>query len=195
MLSSLSLLQIKRLYCLHVYVHDAWAKWFEHLPYSLLLPPSPPSHFTGVKMARFSLNISFHNVLSKIVHVCHSFEVKSMPMVYWKKLNGKKKVIKKNKRKNNKNTMPKTNHQGDGRLYCWTLMLSDRGNYTVIPMWEWVVIITVCGNYEININIMWIIMWNMHSRAVTGILFQRFVTEYEKTLTEFTTNNYWTQVK
>lgn len=74
-------------------------------------------------------------------------------------------------------------------------MLSDRGNYTVIPMWEWVVIITVCGNYEININIMWIIMWNMHSRAVTGILFQRFVTEYEKTLTEFTTNNYWTQVK
>lgn len=25
---------------------------------------------------------------------------------------------KKKKRKNNKNTMPKTNHQGDGRLYC-----------------------------------------------------------------------------
>lgn len=30
----------------------------------------------------------------------------------------KKMIKKKNKRKNNKNTMPKTNHQGDGRLYC-----------------------------------------------------------------------------
>ena len=31
----------------------------------------------------------------------------------WKKIDKKK-----NKRENNKNTMPKTNHQGDGRLYC-----------------------------------------------------------------------------
>ena len=86
----------------------------------LLPPPSslPTLAFYWCQNGAFFSKCFFSFVLSKIVHVCHSFEVKSVPMVYWKKLNGKKMIKKKNKRKNNKNTMPKTNHQGDGRLYC-----------------------------------------------------------------------------
>lgn len=85
----------------------------------LLPPPSslPTLAFYWCQNGTFFSKCFFSIVLSKIVHVCHSFEVKSVPMVYWKKLNGKK-IDKKKKRKNNKNTMPKTNHQGDGRLYC-----------------------------------------------------------------------------